>query len=146
MGDPVAMGAVMDDAMMRMGLYTAYGSSLTGIFDYAYANESSTVLDYDGYINRALAVYPMNISTAIQSLMTVAQNNVDENGKVLLEKFSADYEPAAESLVSYRRMYLGPDAVERFGFNRQVIYGGDEKGNNDGYMPIALELTYTIVR
>ena len=146
MGDPVAMGAVMDDVMIRMGLFTAYGSSLTGVPDYAFTHESSTVLDYDGYINRALAVYPMNISTTIQSLMMAAQNNVDENGKVLLEKFSADYEPAAESLVSYRRMYLGPDVVDRFGFNRQVIYGGDEKGNNDGYMPIALELTYTIVK
>jgi hypothetical protein len=145
--DPIAMSNVMNNAMERMGLYTSYGSSFVGITDYAYTHESSNALDYDGYLNRSLSAYSMDISTYIQSLIMAAQENVDENGKVQLEKFSAEYEPEAESLVGYRRMYLGPEAAARFGFNRQAVYGGD--GAVEGVAPpapITLDLTYTIVR
>ena len=142
--DPLVMGEAMNEAMERMGLYAAYGSSFTGIADYAYSYESSYGLEYDGYINRSLAAYTMDISTFIQSLMMAAQDNVDENGKVKLEMFSADYTPEEESLVSYRRIYIGPDAAARFGFNHQAIYGGDAADANPA--PISLDLTYTVVR
>lgn len=144
--DPLKIGEVMNGSMDRMGLYTAYGSTLTGITDYAYSLESSYALDYDGYLNRSLAAYTMDISVTIQSLMMAAKDNVDENGKVQLEKFSADYEPAGESLVTYRRMYLGPEAANRFGFNHQTVYGGCDDENSVDKAPITLDLTYTIVR
>jgi hypothetical protein len=79
--------------------------------------------------------------------MAAAQANVDDNGVVKFEKFSEDYEPKAESLVGYRRFYIGPEAAARFGFNRQAIYGTD--GEIDGVKnpaPITLDMTYTIVR
>ena len=140
--NPVNMGEAMNYVMERMGLYTSYGSSFVGITDYAYTFESSNSLDYDGYLNRSLAAYTMDISTYIQSLMAAAQENVDEEGNVKFEKFQEDYTPEEESLVGYRRMYLGPEAAARFGFKRQTIYGTE----SEGAAPITLDLTYTIVR
>ena len=140
--NPINMGEMMNNVMERMGLYTSYGSSFVGITDYAYTFESSNGLDYDGYLNRSLAAYTMDISTYIQSLMAAAQENVDEEGKVKLEKFQEGYTPEEESLVGYRRMYLGPEAAARFGFKRQAIYGTE----SESAAPITLDLTYTIVR
>ena len=144
--DPLGIAEIMNKAMNRAGLYTNYGSFI-GITDYAYSVESSYGLEYDGYLNRSLAAYSMDISTHIQSLMMAAQESVDESGKVKFEKFEEGYEPASESLVSYRRFYIGPDASARFGFNRQAVYGTD--GEVDGKTnpaPITLDMTYTIVR
>lgn len=140
--NPINMGEAMNYVMERMGLYTSYGSSFVGITDYAYTFETSNSLDYDGYLNRSLAAYTMDISTYIQSLMAAAQENVDEEGNVKFEKFQEDYTPEEESLVGYRRMYLGPEAAARFGFKRQTIYGTE----SEGAAPITLDLTYTIVR
>ena len=146
MFDPLGIAEIMNKAMMRAGLYAEYDSFM-GIADYAYSAESSHTLEYDGYLNRSFAAYTMDISTHIQSLMLAAQQNVDENGKVKFEKFEEDYEPESESLVSYRRFYIGPDASARFGFNRQAVYGTDgEVGGVTNPAPITLDLTYTIVR
>ncbi len=144
--DPLGMGEIMNSAMERAGMYVKYGM-LVGITDYPYGFESSHTLDYNGYLNRSLAAYTMDISTYVQSLMAAAQANVDDNGVVEFEKISEDYEPKAESLVGYRRFYIGPEAAARFGFNRQAIYGTD--GEIDGVKnpaPITLDMTYTIVR
>lgn len=144
--DPIKMGEMMNSSMDRMGLYMAYGASLIGITDYPYSYDSSYSLEYGGYLNRSLAAYTMDISTHIQSLMMAAQDNVDESGKVKLEKFEEGYEPESESLVSLRRMYLGPEAANCFGFNRQAVYGGDYGTESETTAPITLDLTYTIVR
>lgn len=142
--DPIKMGEVMNTTMERMGTYASYGS-LIGISDYAYGYESSG-LEYGGYLNRSLGAYVMDISTCIQSLMMAAQENVDESGKVQLEKFEEGYEPENESLVGYRRIYLGPEAANCFDFKRQAIYGGDYGAESSDTAPITLDLTYTIVR
>lgn len=142
--DPIKMGEVMNTTMERMGTYASYGS-LIGISDYAYGYESSG-LEYGGYLNRSLGAYVMDISTCIQSLMMAAQENVDESGKVQLEKFEEGYEPESESLVGYRRIYLGPEAANCFDFKRQAIYGGDYSAESSDTAPITLDLTYTIVR
>lgn len=144
--DPLGMGDVMNSAMERVGLYAKYGM-LLGILDYPFGSESSYTLNYDGYLNRSMAAYSVDISMLIQSLMAAAQANVDENGKVKLERFSDDYTPASESMVGYRRFYIGPDAAARFGFNRQSICGmaGEVEGVSTA-APITLDMTYTIVR
>ncbi len=151
--DPITMTTIMDASMPRMGLYTRYGgtdandNNLIAISDYAYTSENSVVLDYDGYINRSLGCYTMDISTHIQSLMMAAADNVDEQGRVKLEKFNPDSAEADMDLVPYRRIYIAPAADQLFGFNRQKIYGGDSV-DVEGMMsnaPIMLELTYTIV-
>jgi hypothetical protein len=145
--NPGAITPIMDKAMSRMGLYARYGgrddnkSDIIAIPDYLYTKESSVTIPYDGYVNRSLALYQMNISNFIQSLMMAAASNTDEQGKVQFEKFGPDGE-----LARTRTMYIAPAADALFGFNRQRIIGGDEAIDglsNDA--PITLEIVYTIV-
>lgn len=137
------MAPIMDNAMERMGLYTDF-DTLIGITDYPYTMESQTSLNYDGYINRSLANYTMDIANYVQSLMAAAAENVDADGRVIQERFREEY--GAESLVNYRRFYVAPEAYSLYGFKRQTIIGTD--GEVDGATntaPIKLELIYTIV-
>lgn len=143
--NPAEITPILDSSMGRLGLYTDY-AELIAVSDYLYAMESSYTLAFDGTLNRSLACYTMNISSFVQSLMNAAADNVDENGKVMLDKFSADYTPASESLVGYRRAYIAPEAYSLFGMRRATINGSD--GEVEGkrcVAPIRLEITYTIV-
>lgn len=144
--NPSVVTPILNSSMYRLGLYTDY-DRLVAVTDYAYTIESSSnQLDYDGYLNRSLACYKMDISTYIQSLMNVAADNVDDSGKVNLDKFSASYTPESESFVQSRRFYIAPEAYSLFGFNRQAICGMESEV--DGITtaaPMKLELTYTIV-
>ena len=99
------------------------------------------LLSYDGYLNRSLGCYQMDISTYIQTLMLVASKNVDESGKVDLTKFAVGAtEQESGDYVNLRRIYIAPDATSLYGMKRQALYGAD------GFAPIKLELTYTIVK
>ena len=130
---------ILDASMPRMGFYTDY-KKLIGVTDYAYTVETSSVpLNYDGYLNRSLACYKMNISLYVQSLMNVAAKYIDKDGKVDFAKFEAE----REDYMSLRRFYIAPAAYSLYGFNRQAIYGMDGEGVA---APIKLELTYTIVK
>lgn len=136
---------VMNDAMPRVGLYGNY-NRLTVIPDYLYTAESSQTIPYDGYLNRSLGCYTMDISGFVQLLLENISKNIGEDGTLALDKFSADYEPKSESLVDYRRMYVGPDATSLLGMKHQAIYGTDgEIGGEKNRAPIKLEMTYTIV-
>lgn len=137
------MAPILNGAMNRVGLYTDY-DKLIGITDYAYASEGSATLTYDGYLNRSLANYTMDISSYIQSLMMAAADNVDEEGRVKFERFEESY--GEESLVDYRRFYIAPEAYSLYGFQRQAVIGSDGDVNGArNVAPIKLELIYTIV-
>ena len=145
--DPVVMTPLLNDAMLRMGMYVDYSkynsniSGYTPIADYQYSLESSVLLSYDGYLNRSLACYQMDMSTYIQNLMLEAAKSVDESGKVDLTKFAVGAtEQESGDYVNLRRIYLAPDATSLYGMKRQALYGAD------GIAPIKLELTYTIVK
>ena len=149
--NPLELAKIMDAAMPRLGLYTRYGGSdangnnIIAISDYAYTKEGSLSLDYDGNLNRSLGCYTMDISTHIQSLMMAAADNLKEDGKsVDFEKFNTNTD-----LLNYRRVYIAPAANQLFGFNRQAIFGGEDKSGDESVdltdAPITLELTYTIV-
>lgn len=142
--DPMLMTPIMEAAMGRLGLYTDYDNRIA-ITDYLYTQESSSMqLAYDGYLNRSLACYTMDMSTYVQSLMLAAADNLLEDGvSVDLEKFSPD-NTSDESLVDLRRFYIGPAADAMFGFNREAVYGGDN-GIGTNPAPITLDITYTIV-
>lgn len=144
--NPSLVTPMLNSAMPRLGLYTDY-DTLLAVTDYAYTIESSSnKLYYDGYLNRSLACYKMDIATYVQSLMNAAADNVDESGRVNFEKFSSDNEAESGSLVEYRRFYIGPEAYSLYGFNRQAICGMEsEVGGVKAPAPIKLELTYTIV-
>ena len=138
---PGTITPILDASMSRLGCYTSY-NRLIAITDYMYTVEtSSTKLNYDGYLNRSLACYKMDISIYLQSLINAASDYVDESGKVDFEKFASD-----DDYMSLRRFYLAPEAYSLYGFKRQAIYGMDGEVNGQkGVAPIKLELTYTIV-
>ena len=138
---PGTITPILNASMSRLGCYTSY-NRLIAITDYMYTVEtSSTKLNYDGYLNRSLACYKMDISIYLQSLINAASDYVDESGKVDFEKFASD-----DDYMSLRRFYLAPEAYSLYGFKRQAIYGMDGEVNGQkGVAPIKLELTYTIV-
>ena len=137
--NPGFMTSILDASMPRMGCYTDY-RKLIGVTDYVYTLESGSVsLDYDGNLNRSLACYKMNISLYVQSLMNVAAEYVDKDGKVDFVKFAEEQ----TDYMSLRRFYIAPTAYSLYGFNRQAIYGMYSEGV---VAPIKLELTYTIVK
>lgn len=147
--DPLHMAEVMNGSMARMGLYARYGGweddytqDIVAIADYLYSKESSNFsIPYDGYLNRSLASYTMDISNFVQSLIMAATSNVDESGKVDMKKFEEDVD-----LMRARTIYIAPAADALFGFNRQTIYGGDmASGGDEETFPIWLEFTYTVV-
>ena len=142
--NPTVLTPLMDDAMLRMGIYFNYyrDTKLEAISDYNYAVESSVLLSYDGYLNRSLGCYQMDISTYIQSLMLkAAKSAAENNGKVDLSKFVVGAtEEESGDYVNLRRIYIAPDATSLYGTKRQALYGAD------GFAPIKLELTYTIVK
>lgn len=147
--NPDLITPIMDDAMSRLGLYARYGgwetdyvSDIVTIADYLYSSESSSVvISYDGYLNRSLGCYKMNVSNFIQSLIMAASSNVDENGKVDYAKFESD-----SDLARCRSIYVGPAADALYGFNHQRIIGGDvEVDGVKNSSPITLDITYTVV-
>ena len=141
--NPTVLTPLMNDAMLRMGMYFNYyrDKKLEAISDYNYSVEGSVLLSYDGYLNRSLGCYQMDISTYIQTLMLVASKSVDESGKVDLTKFAVGAtEQESGDYVNLRRIYIAPDATSLYGMKRQALYGAD------GLAPIKLELTYTIVK
>lgn len=146
--DPLGLAEIMNSSMERMGLYARYGgyeddyqSDIIAIADYMYGRESSSfAIPYDGYLNRSLGCYKMDISNFMQSMIAAATDNVDESGKVDFEKFKEG------DLLRSRRLYVGPTANALFGFNHQTIIGGDGEVNGmKNESPITLELVYTII-
>ena len=146
--DPIALGEIMNGSMERMGLYSRYGgyeddytNDIIAIADYLYTKESSSFsIPYDGYLNRSLGCYTMDISNFMQSLISNVISESDENGVVDMEKFKTD-----RQLNISRRMFVGPAADALYGFNHQLIYGGDAVERTEEIAPMTLELVYTIV-
>ena len=138
--NPVAVTPIMDAAMVRMGMYADYKNRLA-IADYSYGVESSYTLAYDGYLNRSLAAYTMDVSTYVQTLMLEAAKSANEDGVVDFAKFRVDY-TEGKSLVALRRFYLAPEAYSMFDMKRQMVEG---MGGDTQAAPMKLELTYTIV-
>lgn len=132
--DPVGMAEALNSSMSRLGMYTNY-KKLSPVADYLYTQENSngTTLTYNGYANRSRACYEMNISSHMQSLI---------NDLLALEP-EADGSVDLDKLTIPRKIYLGPDAYDRFTFNRSVVQGGDVAFNPAS---IQVEITYTLVK
>lgn len=141
---PMVVTPLLDDAMVRVGMYVDYARRIA-IPDYSYAVETQHTLAYGGYLNRSLAGYTMDVSTYVQTLMLEAARSANEEGVVDLARFRDDYSEGS-SLVALRRFYLGPEAYSMFDFRRQTIEGmaGDTAGPAKA-APMKLELTYTVI-
>ena len=131
--NPVEMGDMMNRSLPRLGMYLNY-KSLTPITDYMYTDEKSGVtLAYNGYMNRSLACYQMNVTSYFQALM---------NDVLKLEP-EADGTLDFEKLTLPRTIYLGPEALDNFSFNRSVVQGGNSELNPAS---IDIKLTYTLIK
>lgn len=138
--NPTVLTPLMNDAMLRMGMYVDY-DNFVAISDYNYSAESSVTLSYDGYLNRSLGCYKMDISTYIQALMLVASQSVDADGKVDLSKFVVGAtEEESGDYVNFRRIFIAPEITSLYDLKRQALYG------MGGNVPVKLEITYTIVK
>ena len=130
--DPIPMSEKLNVSLSRLGIYTDY-KTLSPIPDYLYTQESSGVLYYNGYMNRSLACYEMNISSYMQALTNEVLNlEAEADGTLDYSKMDVP-----------RTIYLAPGAYDRFSFNRSIIQGCDEKSSP---ATIQLELTYTLVK
>ena len=119
----------MDASISHLGLYYDY-KTLNPVIDYLYTQESSY---YNGYMNRSLACYDMNISSYIQELINdVLSVEKDASGKPDLSKLSVP-----------RKIYLAPGAYDRFTLNNSVVQGSDAALNKAS---ISIDITYTLVK
>ena len=131
--DPITMAEKLNNSIGRLGIYSNY-KQLTTIPDYMPSQENSGVLYYNGYINRSLACYEMNISSYMQSLANaVLKLEADQDGKVNFEELSIP-----------RTLYLAPEAYDRFTLRRSIVQGSDKQTQEAA--PIQLDLTYTLIK
>ncbi len=120
----------LDASAERLGMYTDY-KTLTGIPDYNFAYEKVYDVDlpYDGYLNRSLGCYVMDISAYVQSIWNSYLEQRDK--------------PAAEQKIENRTVYLGPQAYGLYGFAYTTVQGMEAAGND---APIKLDITYTMIK
>ena len=130
--DPIKMADKLDTSISRLGLYYNY-KKLNPVIDYLYTQESNGSLYYNGYMNRSLACYNMNVSSYMQELM---------NGVISLER-EADGTLDFEKLKVPRKIYLAPEAYDRFTLNNTIIQGGDAEQSKAS---ISVDITYTLVK
>ena len=120
---------LLNNSMVRLGTYTKDYSRLNCIVDYNpdYETQYSAELPYGGYLNRSRCCYELDITGFMQHMCNYVNS---------LENI-ADYDES----VTPRSIYLGPEALTPYAFDRTVLQGSTSK-----VAPIHLELTYTMVK
>lgn len=131
--DPIVFGDKLNNSISRLGMYFNY-KILSPIPDYYYSLESAEgSLAYNGYANRSLACYEMDITSYIQQVINdMIDMEPREDGTFDLEKLTYPH-----------KIFLAPSADNIFTFNRSVLQGADVEINPAA---IVLELTYTLVK
>ena len=131
--NPITWADKLNHSMSRLGLYLNY-KTLTPIPDYMYSVESSGgSLAYNGYVNRSLACYEMNVTSYLQQII----NNIIKMAPASSEEI--DF----EEMNIPPRFYVGPAMGSIFTFNRSAIQGADKEFNPAA---IELEVVYTLVK
>lgn len=131
--DPIVTEEKLNNSISRLGMYLNY-KILSPIPDYYYAVESSNgSLAYNGYANRSLACYEMDITSYIQQIINdMIKLEPKEDGSFDLEKLTYPH-----------KIFLAPASSSIFTFNRSVVQGADAQLNPAA---MVLELTYTLVK
>ena len=130
--DPLAMADKLDTSISRLGLYYNY-KRLSPIIDYLYNQEENGMTYYNGYMNRSLACYNMNISSYMQELINeILKLEREADGSLDFSKLSVP-----------RKLYLAPGANDRFTLNHSIIQGGDAEQNKAS---ISIDITYTLIK
>ncbi len=142
----------MDIMPYRLGLYSVYSdyyltasdydddiSRLTGVEDYYYEYELyySTVLPFNGYMNRTMAAYDMIISSQVQEAWNSYLDAV--------EAANGDPDLVNWDDVEYRTFYVAPLADNLYTL-QQAMLQGEWDDDTDNNAPIRLRLTYTLIK
>lgn len=129
----------MKSSPQRLGLYTDY-KRLTAVSDYAYAYEqqSSGTLDYDGYINRSWGCYSMNITGFMQMMWNSYRK---ECATALEENRAVDLKNVNGSTI-----YLGPEAYSAYTQDIGFLQGANNDNEAELVAPIRMEFTYNMIR
>lgn len=122
-----AITPLLNAAPERLGIYTNY-KALTGIPDYDHQYESDMTtyygskytLPYDGYMNRSLASYTMDITSYVQRMWVALQDNGGDVSKI-----------------DDRSLFIAPEATDLFTFKQVAL-----KGNEN----IRVVITYTLLK
>lgn len=131
--NPITWAEKLNHSMSRLGLYLNY-KTLTPIPDYLYTSEASGAsLAYNGYVNRSLACYEMNITSYMQQIINDIIKMKPTEGKEL----------DLEEMTLPHKFYVGPAASTIFTFNRSALQGADKEINPAA---IELEIAYTLVK
>ncbi len=150
---PLFVTPWMDAMPTRLGLYSVYSdyfateddhdddkSTLTGIEDYYYAYELSysTILPYNGYLNRSLGCYEMIISAQLQEAWnSYLEAKESAGGDASLIDWDND--------ITERSFYVGPVADDCFTVKYASLQGMPD-GELLNNAPLELKLTYTLVK
>lgn len=134
--DPAAITPWLDYYAERLGLYTNYKTK-TAVPDYYYTYEQtySTTLPFDGYLNRSLGCYTMDISSYVQLVWNRYLNEVAAAAE---EGRQPDLNNVKGSTV-----YLAPEAYSYFTYTHASAQGMDDESNN---APMRVDLTYTLIK
>lgn len=136
------------DITSRLGLYATYSTyinasdsyttELVAAYDYNYYSEyvTGTVSDYNGYLNKSLGCYEMNIPLQLQGMWNSYREAVAEKGIDYVEQNWATY--------SWNKLYVAPIATNLFTPRYTTAKGNIDAGNDT--TPIRLQLTYTMVK
>lgn len=129
MNNAALLTPLLNSSISRLGSYTGY-SLLKCIADYnpEYEVTYSTELAYGGYLNRSRGCYELDITGFMQHLYNYVNSLEDLK----------DY----DETVTPRTIFIGPEAVSPYTFQRSVLQGTAE----GAVSPIHVELTYTMVK
>ena len=150
---PEMITPLLDESILRMGLYTDFNKLATiPDYDFAYEKSYSTELSYGGYLNRSRASYVMNISGYIQRL----KNYVDILNPEGRDNF--DYEAVFDSAENKandkyitRRIYMAPEAYDLYTLKRSKVLGMESPDITTEqealeYASIKIDLSYTMIK
>ncbi|MFR9603214.1 MAG: DUF4270 family protein [Rikenellaceae bacterium] len=147
---PLTIKEWFDKYPTRLGMFTNYTdyyldeddveddeSTLEGIedYDYSYEINYSTILPYNGYLNRSTGSYEMIISGQLQE----AWNSFLEAKKAA----GGDFDAINWDDVEDRTIIVGPPADNLFTVRYATLQGMNDGTNN---APVRLRLTYTLTK
>ncbi len=150
LSSPLVVTPYLNEVPYRLGMYTNYtdyyltqddydddDSTLEGIEDYYYEYELyySTVLPFNGYINRSFGCYNMVISSQFQEAWNSYLDAVDAAG--------GDADAVNFDDVEERSFYLAPVADNLYMLDMARLQGMSGGSNT---LPISLKLTYTLIK
>lgn len=149
----------MNDAPLRLGMYTSY-KKLTGIPDYDYYLEKqyNYTLAYDGYINRSHGCYAMNITGFLQDAWN---NYLDQKEKAgiprdaswseineLDSRDNKGWSKIEWTQIKDRSIYLAPEAYDLFTSSFTILQG--QAASTDGSLrnaaPIRIKMAYNLIK